>query len=521
MDPITRASKVFLKEAAAHWKARRGPVLFLVTEASSRGDLVKTLRLAEQSPTCRRPLFLFEGAFDGPESYFAALEKSLVQDYEALKKGAAEEGVSLSDRETSPRVGDRHASDGAACGSRIRAIGRALEGKLEGIDVALVPRQVTSPTAFRDAVTSLAGELRKGGARLLVLALVGGPLSEEAEGRAAHFHVDPDELADYLRNLGNSPSEGPAAPAPTPPPAVNGAEGKGKEPGAKVPEGGVSREVRGLLLSAAQATRRGHHDDARRLFEQARERCAEEKWAVEEAVVLVALAGACLSAGAPDSAVESYAAAFAQATRTEAHSLAAQAALGQGAVRMQQKRYLQAMGAYAAAADAAELARAPMLHVEARRMEGTAALAAGKQPEALRAWKSAAVTGSEMDAPARQASNWEDVVVALTALLRKNGMTAQADHVEAQAASLNTVSPTVLLNATRSAVDAVPSGPDRAPSVAAHPGSTPPSPSGPSPREADGEDATAPSNAGIGVTGPVDLSRLNLPALPFDRRKKP
>jgi tetratricopeptide (TPR) repeat protein len=484
MDPITRASKVFLREAAAHWKARRGHVLFLLTDPSSRSDLVKTLRLAEQSPACRRPLFLFEEAFDEPKAYFAALAVSLAKDYDALKKGAAEEGVALAELPAQPKAGEDRASGSGLVGLRTREIGRALEGKLEGIDIALVPRQVAAPAAFRDAVTALAAELLTSGARLLVLATPGGPLSGEVEGRAAHFHVDPDELAEYLKNLGNSPSNGPPVPPPhRPVPGSASADGK-EEPGrAGAPEVAASGELRRLLLSAAQASRKGDHGEARRLFGEAREQCAGQGWIVEEAVVLVALAGACLAAEAPDDAAASYEAAFTLATRKEAHSLAAQAALGKGAVRLQQKRYVEAMGAYAAAADAAERGQTSMLQVEARRMEGTAALAAGKQADALRAWKRAVETGSQMDAPEREASTWEDVVRALAALLRKNGMPAQADHVEAQAA------------ASKVAFAAI--------------GDRPP-----------GEPDTVSQEDATWVTGPVDLSRLHLPILPFGEGEK-
>jgi tetratricopeptide (TPR) repeat protein len=494
MDPITRASHVFLRDAEAHWKRRRGHVLFMEADPSSRGDLVKTLRLSEQSPWCRRPLFLFEAAFIEPVSYFAALSARLASEYEALRRGAAEEGVCLHELPERSVPGDRDASAPALAGARAREIARSLEGKLEGIDIALVPVQVERPLAFCEAVTALAAELKSASARLLVLSARGGPLSDMAEGRTAHFHVDPDELAEYLKNLGSAGSAGPPAPTATPP-------GPDRDTAASPGGARAAHELRALLLSAGQATRRGDHAGARRLFEQARAWCAAEGRTIEEAAVVVALAGACLAAGLPERAATSYQEAIALATGAKAPALAAQAALGKGAVWMQQKRYSDAVGVYAVAAEAAGQAQAGMLEVEARRMEGTAALAAGRHGDALRAWKSAVEIGAQMDAAVRGASTWQDVVRALAALLRKSGMTVQAEHVEAQAAAL--AGPAPRAGAGRSAA--------ASPHADDPPRSDLPATDG----LAGADDAGA-----TWATGPVDLSRLNVPVLPFDPVKK-
>ncbi len=350
MDPITRASKVFLKEAAACWKARRGHVLFMEADASSRGDLVKTLRLAEWDPSCRRPLFLFEGEFTEARGYFAALSAKMVRDYEELRRGAAEEGVPLPELEARPGSGDEEPSAPALAGSRARSIVRAIEGKLEGIDIALVPKRVSMRPAFRDAAALLAAAVVTpgGGLRLLVLDAPGGVPSPIAEGRTAHFRVDPDELAAYLKDLGNGNTESERAPAP------------------------ASRELRDLILAAAQASRLGDHTGAERSLAQARTICQRRGWAVEEAALLVAMAGALLAAGAMDRAAATYHLAFTRATQNGASPLAAQAALGEGAVRMLQRRPVEAIHAYARAGEAAERGQIPMLQVEACRMEGVA-----------------------------------------------------------------------------------------------------------------------------------------------------
>jgi tetratricopeptide (TPR) repeat protein len=402
MDPITRASKAFLKEAAASWK-RGGHALFLEADATSRGDLIKTLRLAEWDPGCRRPLFLFEGIFAEAEGYFFALATAMTQDYEELRQGAAEEGVALPELSTfedRPAPGAEETPAALLVASRAHAIARALDGKLEGIDIALVPREVRAPEAYVEATLALATRLAGSGARLLSLVPPGGPWPALRDAPKARFHVDPDELLESLKNLGHPASDG--------------------------------AKLRDLLLSAAQASREGDHDRAARLFELARARCrlqaalstargdaqaaATGQWLVEEAAVLMAAAGASLSAGRPGEAAGSYKEAFALATVKQAHTLAAQAALGEGAARLVERRYSEAAVAYSGAAGAAERAKNPILHVEALRMEGTATLAAGEKDGALRAWGKAIDVGSRMEPPARDRSSWEATVQALAAL---------------------------------------------------------------------------------------------------------
>lgn len=345
MDPITRASKQFLKESEAYWKTAQGHVLFMAVVPRFRGDLVKTLRLAEASPFCRRPLFLFEEAFEEEDAYFAALKASLGADYAALQKGAAEEGVSLPDLKEAPRTGQT--TPAAQAAARAHEIAAALAGKLDGIDVALIPKQVISPKRFADAVIRAILTFSPDGAglRLLVWKVPGETMSEMAKGRTAHFYVDEDALAEHLKHMGNE-SEG--------------------------------KTFRGLLISAAEASGKGEHGKAAILFGEARQFCKIRELVLEEAGVLVALGSCQFAAGKAEDAVRAYQEAALLAQGKEAFALVAQAALGEGAVRLQQKRYPEAVHAYRAAGAAAEQGKIAILQMEARRMEGIAALAAGR-----------------------------------------------------------------------------------------------------------------------------------------------
>src|SRR5690242_12356343 len=95
MDPITTAARRFLEQADTCWRARPAGVLRLVAAPEHRGDLIAALRLAEVAPDNRRPLFLVEAPFTTAESYTAAVCKSIVDDLEAIRRGAHEEGAPL------------------------------------------------------------------------------------------------------------------------------------------------------------------------------------------------------------------------------------------------------------------------------------------------------------------------------------------------------------------------------------------------------------------------------------------
>ena len=92
-----RTARVFLAEADVIWRERlpKQSVLPLVAEASGRREVVKALRLAELAPENRRPLFLYEAPFAEAEPYFHELTEAIGRDYEAVRKGVANEGVEL------------------------------------------------------------------------------------------------------------------------------------------------------------------------------------------------------------------------------------------------------------------------------------------------------------------------------------------------------------------------------------------------------------------------------------------
>ncbi|MEO7327454.1 MAG: hypothetical protein ABI193_02670, partial [Minicystis sp.] len=184
----------------------------MIAEPSDRGALVKTLRLRELDADNRTPLFLYEEPFLEPSSYFEGLVASIRADYEILREGVHTEGVALPPflvpeavpRDPLPRL------EQAAC-----AIERAaflLGEPFDGVDVALVPSRVEDGAGWRESVATLSRAPLSSRVRLSIFDRPGGPLKGTLDELGAHFHVDPDELATYLRALGQGTSKGPQAP---------------------------------------------------------------------------------------------------------------------------------------------------------------------------------------------------------------------------------------------------------------------------------------------------------------------
>src|SRR5882724_8407658 len=123
--------------------------------------------------------------------------------------------------------------------------------------------------------------------------------------------------------------------------------------GDTLPSPGDAAKVRGLLLEGAEQTVAGRYTAAAKLYREARLLCAAERLVVGEAMVLMALGGACLGAGAPELGLESYRRAAELAQAKEAWQVVCQAWLGAGGAHLARKSYGPAAQAYRRAAEAA------------------------------------------------------------------------------------------------------------------------------------------------------------------------
>ncbi|XXX76646.1 hypothetical protein WMF30_54260 [Sorangium sp. So ce134] len=429
MDPITRASKAFLAEAEAFWRSGRGPLLPVVASPSERVEVAKTLRIQELAPENRRPLFLHEEPFTDPRAYFEGLARAISEGYELIRRGAEEEGVSL----------PIFAPDGGRAGEQavppleraVRALERAaalLGERLDGVLLALLPGRVERGSGWRDSIVALQRTRFSNGIRIAVWNPPGGPLNGVLGDDGARFHVDPDELVNFLKHLGAAKSAGPPIQGP-PLPSEEQQRALEAAVGRRLPSAGAAAQLRAILLGAGQKTASSDPLGAAEDYRRARELCRAEGLVLEESMVLVALGGACLAASSVDLAVESYRKAAELAEGREAWPVACQAWLGAGGAYLAAKRYAPATVAYRASADVARRGRIPLLVIEALRMAGTCSLLDGSTQDAMAAWQEAVDAGAALDAPIRSASTFPQVASALVELLLRVGLRLQAAHV--------------------------------------------------------------------------------------------
>ena len=358
MDPIMKATKSFLVEMDALWKRGPGPALRMVADADDRGAVIKALRLAELSPENKRPLFLHEAPFIEQGAYFAGLAGAIDADYAALRAGIAGEGVQLPPFLSTSSAGE---SRYLPMGRALRAVERAsvlLGPRFEGLTLALVPGRIEDTAMFRAGVEAILCAPLGERTRIAIFDPGGLALGRILEKRGARFQIDAAALGAFLDQLGQRGSLGPGA-----------AEAPRKSP------------LRDHLSAAARATEQGHLDDALAHFRAARAICRAEGRTLEEATVLMALAGVFLARKTPGLAMTAYEDAAVIAVKANAWALASQARMGAGSVAMSMDWYRDADTSYHAAAEAAERAEVPVLVEEAKRMVGVCRELAGRAPK--------------------------------------------------------------------------------------------------------------------------------------------
>lgn len=430
MDPITVESERFklaLRRAEALHPAQP---LRLEAAATDRGDLLKTLRLVEWSAENRRPLVLHEAPFTEAEGYFAALAEKLQGDYETLRAEAAKDGLALPPLALPPGFAQRPAMARAV--ALAEAVTRCLRPTLEGVIIALCPRQIGDPSGWRGALTAWLQAPLSPTVHRWVHDLPEGPARDLVPAaRHLRFAVDPAALMDYLAKLEGAPAS--AGPPVAPPPSLSPEQRAVVEAatGQPVPSPEVGRALRGMLMGGAVALQRNDLATAAAKFGEARTLCQAQSLPAEEASTLIALASVALAAGARDRAVQSYQEAIAVSRAAQLHPVTCQAWMGLGGTFLAAGRHGDASAAYARAADAAKEGAIPLLRVEGLRLAGSCALLAGDERGARSAWQTAVDEGAAEPAETRTASTLAQTGESLAALLTRHGLHAQAAHVRA------------------------------------------------------------------------------------------
>ncbi|MCC6554435.1 MAG: hypothetical protein IT372_15765 [Polyangiaceae bacterium] len=273
MDPVTRAARAFVAEVDLFLRRYPGRVMPLAAEHSTRAEMTKALRLAELAPANRRPLFLYEARFGDARRYFDGFVDAASEQYEAIRSGVAEEQVLLPALSLSG-LGGSAAPRALAASERIAEL---LGERFDGILVAFVPDAVAHGQAWRAAITELGIIQRSPQVRIAVHSPPGGPLTRVLEDGGPRFEIDRPALFAYLKALGATKSEGP----------------KGWSQGpVEVPSAESAVKLRGALLDAAAASAAGRHVEAASRYREARALCSADGLLLEEAMVLLGVAGA-------------------------------------------------------------------------------------------------------------------------------------------------------------------------------------------------------------------------------------
>ncbi len=434
MDPLTIAARAFIDDASLVWRAGRSRVLRAVSASDDRGELVKALRMMELAPANRRPFFVYEAPFDGEERWHDGLCSALREGYEAVRKGAESEGVTL------PALADDDVRTGAAARAAawVRRVASALRGPLDGAVVVLIPSEIRAREAWRATMRTWATAPIPEEVRLAVWDSPDGALEAVIPAEAtARFSVDRDAIFAHAIKQNERRSAGPEVPLPSVVTAAKGDRGGGSA--TPSPEGG--RRLRGALLEAARAMARQDWYAAAGGYRVALMICRDEGLRVEEVTVLVALGGLCAAVGDVPRAHEAYAAAAHGATEIELWPVVMQAWLGTAGLYMLANDARSSAFAYEHAAEAARVAGNTISRIEALRVAGECHASLGDDASAVRCWNAAVEDGIAAEAAMREASTMTSAAARLVTTLERHGMQAQAARVRAQVATARKEAP--------------------------------------------------------------------------------
>jgi hypothetical protein len=258
-----------------------------------------------------------------------ALIAKTVDDCEAVRKGLAEDGGLLTPVPARP-------ADAVLDGSTVRRYLDAtaecvVNGPLDGLFVALVPKRIADPNAYRATLAKLAASPIGPALRLAILDIPGAELGALLPTEA-RFEVDRADLFAFLRQVGPRPSAGPAIPKPPWSSAL--------------PSRQVGETLRLLLLDAGQALSEGKAKLAIQHFEAAQALAHTNDRTAQECAIGIGLGSAHGAAGDEPAALVTHEHAMQRALTADLLPLAAQALLGIAAIHFSKHRYTEARIAY-------------------------------------------------------------------------------------------------------------------------------------------------------------------------------
>ena len=420
MDPISLASKRFHTAFSSFWDPPPGnalptpPVLRIVVKPTSRTDAVKSLRLLEWAPENRWPFLILEASISSSDLTLAALASQVEANYEKLRSGLAQDGLSIPALERMPRP-----VQVAALASQIARAARNVATVLAGLMVVLMPERIHDEGLYSNIAGALADDADLSFMRVAV---------RDHESVAprfpgfATFEVDRAALVQYLKDAGKPTKNGPPDGRPRPTPAqLHAAELRA---GKRIPSEGTGSDLRALLLDASSAMSDRNFKVAAKKFRAARMLCHLSGLEDEEAVSSIALGSVVFAAGDKKAAIAAYRAAKAIALRRNNKTLAAQAELGVAAMHFAGRAFEAARASYR---EVAELSvEMPPLALEAERMVGECFLAEGRTADAMTPLSAVVNAAAQLPPEIRQTTSFVHAGKTLATLYEQAGHASQA-----------------------------------------------------------------------------------------------
>lgn len=461
MESFDRPLRRLHNDASWFARARELRLLHVTCSSTLRASALRVLLAAEFHADNRSPFVALEDACLVTDTGWEARAKRVVRHWEERFAASILDGLELGELNREPLSAPPGSL--AAFGAWLHRVLGALRPPLDGLVVVLAPTRVDDATSFERDLTELMRRPELRPIRWIVLHFDDAPLTDlvAALGNSALSSTcieDPDELTRDLATLasGMDPMAtgharaGAAWPRgvhpPTRPGEVAPTRAQEEERDIELAAAGVNAALAGPdgtrmqkhMLGAVAAMRAGAGESAVREQHMA-VRIAYEAGATREALLQhLVLAGYYHALGHPSDAEREYAAVAERARMWSCQVEEAQAELAQALIALQAKRQPEAAEHYARAADAAQRAKAPTLAIECWRLAGQLAAEAGLESRASECWARALELVADATPELARASSAPHAARQLAALLRRQGLLAQADSLEHQANVLET-----------------------------------------------------------------------------------
>lgn len=430
MDPITLAARRFAAEFEAFWSPPPGhamkgpPVLRLSVHRADRKDMLKALRVLEWQPGNRRPFVIVESAFTSEAAFALATASALEADYEKLREGLAEDGLTIPALPPSERPVTTERLI-AQMGLAARGVSQALDGLV----VVLVPASIEEGAPYAPFIERIALASNEPTLRLCVLDHPS--LKGKLQGQA-RFEVDHDALLAFLKELSPDRSKGPASSAQKLSPPQKATLEKALE--RRITSQPTGNELKVLLLDAGKAMSDGRFKVATRKFRAARMLCHLSGLTPEEAAISIALGSAALAAQDKRAAIAAYRTAKQIALARELSVVAAQAEFGVAGAHFSTHDYRDARASYAEVKRLAE--SIPALRLEAMRMEAECFVKEEQPLKAIESYREVLDAAERLEPGVRRTTSFAHAGGSLTKLLLSLGQPGPSREVEARVARL-------------------------------------------------------------------------------------